>query len=122
MKKKLYRIELFEKGGLAQDIAVLAALSNGGKYIPLEDLAMIGKSDIIRYPSLNTDVSINLIGEHNFTIDRGTQNLLAITEVEVMELEKPQLSNQEAKDILDEIYPTLNRQGIKDDTNHELLN
>ena len=110
MKRKIFRIELKERAGVAQDIAVLACLSNGGvKYISLQEMEMIAKSDVLRYPSLNTDVTVHLIGDNNLTIDKGTKNLLAITEVEILEL-------------VEEDAPTLNRQcTIADKTANELL-
>jgi len=45
--------------------------------------------------------------------------------VEILELDKPQLSNQEAKELLKEESPTLNRYantGIANSDNQELLN
>lgn len=85
---KQYRIELTKSGGIAQDIAVLACISNGGKYISLTYMESIAKVDLIKFPFSNTDISVNRIGESNLTIDCGTENLLAITEVEIMELQE----------------------------------
>jgi len=96
MKRKMYRIELASNNGLAKEMAMLAALSNGSKYIPLKDIEAVAKTELIRYPSLYDGISINPIGDNCLTIDKGTENLLVLTEVEIMEL-------------VDEEAPTLNR-------------
>ena len=110
--KRMYRVELMISTGIAQEIALLACRSNGGKYISLTDMESIAKVELIKFPFLNQDISVNRIGENNLTIDKGTENLLAITEVEVLEL-------------VNEESPTLNRfagTGIADENNKELLN
>lgn len=125
MKRKMYRIELKSIGGIANELATLAALSNGGKYISLGDMLAIAKVDCIKLPLTNDGISISTIGDNVLTIDRGSENLLVLTEVEVMELDMPQITSQEAKDLLDEIAPTLNRYagtGIDDATKFENLN
>lgn len=109
--KRMYRVELMISTGIAQEIALLACRSNGGKYISLTDMESIAKVELIKFPFLNQDISVNRIGENNLTIDKGTENLLAITEVEVLEL-------------VNEDAPTLNRfaSGIANPDNHENLN
>lgn len=97
MQKKLYRIEQQVMTGVVNDIVLMAAMSNGGKkYIPLKYMADYVETERLKYPTLTGDISVNLIGENNLTIDKGTENLLAITEVEILEL-------------VDEDAPTLNR-------------
>lgn len=123
-KKRMYRIELTQTNSLSQDICIMASISNGsGKYISLQDMESIIKVDLIRFPTTNDGISVTVSG-NVLTIDRGTENILTITEVEIMELDKPQLSNQEAKDILTGT-PTIDRYentGIADNKNHENLN
>ncbi len=113
-KKQLYRIELYSTDGLAKDISVLAALSNGGKYIPLTDMEMIVKSDVLRYPSLYNGISVT-ISENTLLIDKTvgdkTENLLCITEVEVYDLAMDCPTNQ-----------CYENTGIGDKKNHEQLN
>lgn len=129
MKKKLmYRIELKDQYGLAKDLTLLAALSNGGKrYISLTELEMVAKSEMINYPSLNEGVTIHLIGT-DLLIDKGTENILHIQEIEVMDLDMPQVSAQDARDILNDLSGVpiidryLNPQGLADNNNHECLN
>ena len=113
MKRKMYRIELKSIGGLANELATLAALSNGGKYISLKDMESIAKVECIKLPMTNEGVSVNPIGENVLTLDRGTENLLVLTEVEIMELDCPTLTRQDATDILT---------GIADEKNFEALN
>lgn len=119
--RKMYRVELTKTNSLAEQIAIAACLSNGSKYISLQDMESIVKVDLIRYPTINDNVSVTVAG-NVLTIDKGTENILTVTEVEIMELETPQLTSKEARDILDEIVPTLNRQGISDGNSNELLN
>lgn len=85
--KRMYRIEQFVMTGVVNDIVLMAAMSNGGKkYIPLKYMADYVETERLKYPTLTGDISVNLIGENNLTIDKGTENLLAITEIEVLEL------------------------------------
>jgi len=114
--KKMYRIELANSNGLAKEMAMLAALSNGSKYIPLKDIEAVAKTELIRYPSLYDGISINPIGENCLTIDKGVENLLVLTEVEIMELVDEEFSG------VPTIDQYLKPQGLADNSNHELLN
>ncbi len=121
---KNYRIEMRANEEIIKGIVMLAALSNGGQYLGLDVLEAYAKASYVPYPILGKDVTIHRIG-NVLTIDKGTENHLVITEVEIMEIAPPQLSSQEAKDILDEIAPSLNRYsgtGIDNPENFENLN
>ena len=84
---KMYRIQLNALGGIANELATLAALSNGGKnYISLKEMEAIAKVDCIKMPYTNSDITVTVIGEHDLTIDRGTENLLHLTEISVLDL------------------------------------
>ena len=102
--KLIYRIELasWNKQDIAEEITLLAALSNGGKYRSLKELSEHAKIEAMKYPGLNSDVSINIIGDNVLTIDKGTKSLLILTEVEIMELKQPEISPDEARSILRE--------------------
>lgn len=110
--KKMYRIEQMATNSIASEIITMAAMSNGtGKYIPLQYMADFVKVEKMKYPTLTEDVQVTISG-NTLLLDRGTTNLLAITEVEVLEL-------------VNEESPTLNRfagTGIADENNKELLN
>lgn len=123
--KMMFRIELKTLDyGLAKDTAMIAALSNGGgcviNLIGLQAYANVKKAEI-GYK----DVTVSLIG-NTLLIDKGTELLLRLDEVEVCDLEVPQITPQDARDILDELSPSLNRyanpQGLADNSNHEALN
>lgn len=122
--RKMYRIELTQTNSLSQDVVIMASLSNGsGKYISLQDMESNVKVDLIRFPTTNDGISVTVSG-NVLTIDRRNENILTITEVEICELDKPSLSNQEAKDILTGT-PTVDSYlgtGIADNSNHENLN
>ena len=93
--RKMYRIELISSDwSVPVDVAVLACLSNGGQYMNLYGIEMYAKAKFIA--SGIKGFTVNLIGNHSLTIDKGTENLLSLTEVEVMEL-------------VDEESPTLHR-------------
>lgn len=118
----IYRIELKSmEWHIAKDIAVLASFSNGSETkLSLHDLATHVK---VRLAEIGTDqFTVSVIG-NDLLIDKGTQNLLHIQEIEVMELDTPEITPQEARDILDELAPTLHRQGgISNPNNFENLN
>lgn len=108
MKKRMYRVELSQTNALAEQIAIAACLSNGsGKYISLQDMESIVKVDIIRFPTTNQYISVT-VTDNVLTIDRNEENILTITEIEICELAKPELSNSEARDILLNV-PTIDR-------------
>lgn len=120
--KKIFRIELKSmEWFIAKDIAVLAAFSNGSDTkLTIEELATSAKVRNAEFS--DQPFTISLIGK-DLLIDKGTVNLLHLTEIEVMDLEMPQMTAQDARDILDELAPTLHRQtGIADINNHENLN
>lgn len=108
MQRKMYRIELIVSDTIINELVILAALSNGGNYISLKEIAAVAKTNYIRYYGSGKDISINPIGEHCLTIDRGTQNLLVLTEVEIYALDVPTLDRQ--------------LEGITDPKNAEALN
>ena len=112
--KKMYRIELTRSHTLAQEIAIMACLSNGsGKYISLTDMESVVKVEVIRYPATNDYITVTRTGD-TLTIDAKDINILTITEVEIMELsDVPTLSAYEAKEILS---------GIADENEKNLLN
>lgn len=119
----IYRIELREIDTIFTDMVLMAASSNGGDYKPLHKIADAADWICQKYETTGKCHTVNRIGEHMLTIDKGTTNVLTITEIEVMDLDMPQITSQEAKDILDELAPTLHRQtGLLDETNPELLN
>lgn len=120
---KQYRIELSEIDSIFKDIPLDAAVSNSGKYVSLKQMEESANYLCRKYPVTGEMHTVTLTN-NVLTIDKKSKNIVTITEVEIMELEKPQLSNQEAKDILSEV-PTINRYkgtGIDDERNYENLN
>jgi len=121
-KRKMYRIELTERDSIFTDMVLDAAVSNGREYVALNEIASAAKAICRKYPTTGSCHTINLNG-NVLTIDKGTENILTIAEVEIMELDKPQLSNEEAKAIIG--VPTIDQYagtGIADESNKELLN
>lgn len=104
----MYRIELSERDSIFTDMALDAALSNSGNYVPLVEIEATAKALCRKYPSTGKYHAVTLTN-NVLTIDKGTENVLTITEVEIFELDKPQITPQEAKDLLNEV-PTLVRQ------------
>lgn len=122
--KKMYRIELKEIDSIFVDCIIRAAMSNGGDYEPLDKIADHADWLCKKYPSTGQCHTVNRI-DNVLTIDKGTQNVLILTEIEVLEIDEPQVSAQDARDILDSVYPTINRYagtGIDSPTNFENLN
>jgi hypothetical protein len=123
MKKRIYRIELTERDTIFTDMVLDAANSNGGNYVPLNEIDATARALCRKYPSAGKYHTVTLTG-NVLTIDQESKNIVTITEIEVCELEKPSLSNQEAKDILTGT-PTVDSYlgtGIADNSNHENLN
>lgn len=123
MKRKMFRIELKTgEWNFVNDIAIAAALANGGT--PMNLLGLEAYANVKAKVMGFKDITVSLIG-NCLLIDKGTENLLVITEVEIMELSTPEITPKEAKDLLDELtgMPTLDRQGgIANGSNHENLN
>lgn len=123
--KKIYRIELKEVDTIFTDCILMASVSNGGQYKPLSQIANHANWLCEKYPASGSMHTVNRIGDNILTIDKGTDNVLILTEIEVLDIDQPEITAQQAKDILSGI-PTvdryLNPQGLDDNTNHECLN
>lgn len=88
---KQYRIKLFEGAdGLSKEIAILAAKSNGGAYLPIEKLQGVVEAEKLLYPSMNGGKQAEVIGENLLHIDMDVggkiETVLSIEEIEVMEV------------------------------------
>ncbi len=106
--KKQYRIELRVNGGLASELANLAALSNGsGNYLSLMELAAYAKTEMIRFTGLNDGVTVSIIGDNILVLDKKTEPLLCLTEIEITELAMPEITADDARDILANQCPTV---------------
>jgi len=109
--RKMYRITLGnDYSHLTQTLVLTAARSNGGKYKPLNELISIAETMLL----VNDGYVVEPIGNTLLHIDKkeGDKyiNVLILEEVEILEMEEmPQVSAQDARDILDELSPTLNR-------------
>ena len=119
MKKKMYRITLMPNcNGLAETLAILAAKSNGheNKY-SLEDLKNVAEGQKILYPSSNEGITCEVLSPNLLHLDRkildSYETVLIIEQVEIIELDVPTLTRQDAQDLLD---------GIANHNNQELLN
>jgi len=128
----MYRIFLMpNSNGLAETLAILAAKSNGNKngLYSLSDIQDVAKGQMILYPTTNENTTCELLSDNLLHLDRkigdNYETVLVIEKVQIAELAMymPEITAQEAKDILDEINPVLNRQGgITNSNNHENLN
>ena len=109
--RKIYRIEQMNSQGIANDLVLMAALSNGsGKYTSLDYMEQYIKEEKKKYPVLCQDITASRVDNNILCIDKGTTHLLRLTEVEIMEL-------------VDEECVTLNRQtGLADEQHEHLLN
>lgn len=119
-KKLIYRIEMKIPDSLINELVLLAALSNGGQYISLMELQAVARTICIKNPFNGKGITITPIGDNVLSIDKGLENILLLTEVEITELEFPDLTEQEARDILNELNPVLMR-GINNPDSHENL-
>lgn len=92
---KQYRISLHKGANqLAQELAVLAAKSNGGEHISLAELKSVVDAEKRLYPASNEGVQCEIIGESLLHLDKPVSGeelpctVLVIEEVDVMELEE----------------------------------
>lgn len=108
--KKYFKVILNKTNSIANELVTMAALANGGKDVTFVDMNSYAKMQTINYPSLHEGITVSIVGP-TLLLDKGTENILIIEEREEMELnELPQISTEEAKDILLELNPVLNRQ------------
>ena len=107
MKRKMYRIELNEADSIFTDCVIMASLSNGNTgYIPLDKIADAADALCEKYPTNGETHTVNRIGEHDLTIDKGLKNIIHLTEITVMDLTEelcPTLSRYDSETILKEI-------------------
>jgi len=92
---KQYRISLHKGSNqLAQELAILAAKSNGGDGTTLTELKGIVEGQKRLYPLSNEGVQCEIIGESLLHLDKPVSGeelpctVLVIEEVDVMELEE----------------------------------
>jgi len=93
MKKTIYRTALFNGfNEPCEKVVLLAAKSNGGAIISLNDLKTVVDAMKIEYPLLCVDLKAELIGDNLLHIDRkiGEQyeKVCSIERVEILELEE----------------------------------
>jgi len=108
MKKKMYRIALYKYANdVCEKLCSLAAKFNGGENkLTLPQLATLVNAKAIEYPTLYSDCKPELIGENLLHIELkvgdNTHTIMSIEEVEILELEVPELTPSMAKDILEQ--------------------
>ena len=91
MKTK-YNVSLFKgSNSVAETIVVSAAKSNGGLLnLSLANLKTIGEADVLKWPQLNGETSIEVIGDNLLHVDcklNGSYETVCVIElVEVAEL------------------------------------
>lgn len=106
MKKTTqFRIKLFAGANtLAETIALLAAKSNGGKVLTIEQLQGVFDAQCILYPTLNDDIKAELIGGTLLHLDRKIgEDYKTVCVVELVELMEVQAPNEE-EEMIGEVY------------------
>lgn len=125
--KKQYRIAIYDhSNGLCDTLATLACKFNGGQNtLTLKQLQMVCDGNAIQYPSLYEGCKSELLEPDILhierTIGKETHTIMSIQEIEVLELNMPEMQPHEARDILEELNPILNR-GLNNPDNHEAIN
>lgn len=106
----MYRITLFpDANTLCIELAVEAAFSNGRKEpFTIGYLKDIFERDCLKYPTTNSDMTFEVIGNNRVHVDRKVgdryETVLILEQVELLDI------------------PTLIPLGISDELNHELIN
>jgi len=92
---KQYRISLHKGSNqLAEQLALLAAKSNGGEYISLQQLKAIVEAQRLLYPVTTEGVQCEIIGESLLHLDSPVYGeelpctVLVIEEIEIFDLEE----------------------------------
>jgi len=93
MKKTIFRTTLLDgSNDLCNTLVLMAAKSNGGAKIALNQLQMIAEANKIQWPVLYGDITAELIGENLLHIDKKIgedyQTVCIIEQVEVFEMGK----------------------------------
>jgi len=110
MKKTIYRTALFNgHNEPCEKLVLLAAKSNGGAAISLNDLKTVVDANRIQWPTLYGDLTAEIIGERILHVDRkmGEQyeTVCRIEQVEILELEEP------VDDIPEDVFTATNGHG-----------
>ena len=135
MTKTIYRIAIYAHStSLCDTLASLAAKFNGEQNnLSLNDFKTVAEANVIQYPSLNEGCKVEVLGDDLIHIERTiikysgekeTHTIMSIQKVEVMELEQPEMTPEQAREFLEGMQeaPTLSRTGINDKGNMEALN
>lgn len=90
---KHFRTTLFEgSNSLCEKLVTMAAKANGGADIKLSHLYIVGEGNRLEYPSLNSDISIELIGDTLLHVDAKVKGefktVCIIEEIEITELKQ----------------------------------
>ena len=67
--KKYYRITILKASHIAEQIALLAAKSNGGDYLSIHELIAAAKVFKMVYPALSGEFTPEPIGDNQLVID-----------------------------------------------------
>jgi hypothetical protein len=74
---------------MADDVCLLAVKSNGlgvGERLTMEHFIYYMECEIIKYPSMNSGVTISKIDDFHLIVDKDNEPLLEIIEIESVEL------------------------------------
>lgn len=91
MKKTIYRVELREDApSICETLITMAAKSNGGKTLSLEQLKGIGESHKILYTSLTGETNFEIVAETSLHVDTKVggewKTVCILEQVEIFEL------------------------------------
>ena len=91
--KKYFRTTLFEgSNSLCDKLVTLAAKTNGGGKLTINDIWIVAKGNIIEYTGLNADMQAELIGDTTLHIDKkigdSYETVCIIEQVEITELKE----------------------------------
>lgn len=80
--KKEYRIKLFSNETICNQLAILAAKSNGGAYLSIEQMVNVIGAEKLVYPALNEGISYS-IENATLIVKSGEKTALTIQEIEI---------------------------------------
>ena len=85
-----FKVTRFPKSSsMADDVCLLAVKSNGlgvGERLTMEHFIYYMECEIIKYPWMNSGMTISKIDEYHLIVDKDNEPLLEIMEIESVEL------------------------------------
>jgi hypothetical protein len=84
-----FRIRISQTTSLADSLALICAKSNGNEHfeLSLEDIVGYVNCEMIRFPYINKNLVVTIVGENKLMIDQNSESLAEIELIEIVDLD-----------------------------------